>query len=116
MAFKLPKLLAWVDVPPYEGMQVEAWLNPTVEEYQPPAGVREPWDTEMFWQYGRVFQRLRVPAELTDDGEEMVIGLGSEQAVYDLWRMPGFDQAILPRALAAWSEQRHALLDEALKN
>ena len=115
MGFNLPQYTGWVDVPFYAGMEMECWLNPVKDDWEPPENP-EPWDNEYWYAYGRLFKRLRVPAGMTGDGEEQVIELGSAKAVYELTDTPGFDQGILPRVMAAWGEQREALLEAAQKN
>lgn len=116
MGFKLPELLGWIDIPVYEGMQMECWLNPVYDEYEPPEEDAEPWETTYQYSMGRLLRRLRVPADLTDSGEEEIIELGSARAVYDLLRTAGFDQSIPERALAAWSQQREELMTSEAKN
>ena len=116
MGFQLPKLTGWVNVPVYDGMEMECWLNPTYQgEYQRPENA-QPWESEIFWSYGQVFLRLRLPASMTDSGEEEILELGSAKAVWELWRTPGFDQSILPATLGEWSQSRHVLMKQALGN
>lgn len=115
MGFKLPEIVGWVDLPIYDGMRMECWLNPVKDDYEPPEDA-EPWESTFFRAYGNLFRRLLVPADVTDTGEEEIIELGSARAVWDLTETTGFDQSILPRAMGAWSDQREALLEAALKN
>jgi len=116
MEFKLPKLEDWVDVPAYPGMEMLCWLNPTDEQYEPPEEGRRPWDHELWWLYGRLFLRLKVPAEYNASGEEEIVELGSAEAVYELWGSPGFDKSILDHTMGAWGSQRRNLMLEAAKN
>jgi len=118
MKWKLPELKGWIDCAPYEGMQMECWLNPTTEDepYAPPKTDRQPWHHELWYMYGRIFLRLKVPAELAGADEDEIIELGSARAVYDLTKTPGFDQSILQHAMGEWGNRRHALMLEAEKN
>lgn len=115
MGFKLPKLTGWVSSPVYAGLEMECWLNPTAEEYQRPEKP-EAWESEYLWHLGRIFLRLRIPAALSDDGEEQVIELGNAKALWELQNAGGWDRSELERIFGAWAQQRHGLLENVSKN
>ena len=115
MGFKLPKLFGWVKVTCYPGMEMNCWLN-FVDDGKLEVIGKEPWELPWYEMLGSIYQRLKVPAEMTDSGEEEVIELGTAKAVYELERMPGFDKGLLRRILGYLGVQRDELLAEERKN
>ena len=117
MRFKLPKLTTDVDCEPigYPGLTVTFWLNPTGETYEPPQD-GEPWESAYWYGLGRTIERVTVPAEMTESGEEQVIEIPDGKALYELVDAPGFDYQIIIWSLNQYQEQRQARLQAELKN
>lgn len=114
MALKLPRLQTTIDCEPldYPGLEVVFWLNVTQpeQEWEPPE-MPQAWDTMWYHGLARMIERVVIPAEFTDDGEELVIELADAEAVWKLERMPGFDPAILPWAIREFQAERSKRLE-----
>jgi hypothetical protein len=117
MKFKLPRLYTNVDCEPigYPGLLVRFWLNPTGEHYEPPEN-GEAWESSYWYGLGRAIQSITIPAEMTEDGEDVVIDVPDGKALYELVDTPGFDYQIVIWALGQYQEQRQARLQAELKN
>ena len=115
MGFKLPVLETDVDCGPmgYSGLAFTFWLNATNPEEDwiapdkrdPPVEKPEPWDLLWYNNFASALVRVTIPPEFSDVDEEEVIEIPDAQAVYDLERMPGFEQALLLWALNQVTQQ-----------
>lgn len=117
MGFKLPRLTRDVDCEPlgYPGLVLVLWLNTDSQDWQPPQDA-QPWDRYGWWQVSRIVERVIVPGDYSEDGEEQVIELPDQKAVYDLSNADGFDPAILTWAIEAWRKHRTDWLQSELGN
>jgi len=126
MGFKLPELTTDVDCEPlgYPGLVFRFWLNATnpVEEWiapserEPPVQEPEPWDRLWYVGLARVLQCVIIPGAYTDSGEEEAIETPDAKAVYELERMPGFEQMTLHWAFNVLGEERQERLAAERKN
>ena len=128
MGFKLPRLETDVDCEPlgYPKLFLRFWLNPwnpeegeewaPPDERDPPVENPEPWDRAWYWSVARVLQCVIIPAKLSDTGKDEVIDIPDMKAVYDLERMPGFEQKMLNWALEVLQNERLERLKAARKN
>ena len=126
MGFKLPVLESDVDCAAmgYSGLVFTFWLNATnpeedwvpPDERDPPVANPEPWDLLWYNNFASALLRVTIPPEFNDAGEEEVIELPDAKAIYDLERMPGFEQALLIWALNQVSSQRLERVRAEVKN
>ena len=123
MGFRLPALVQAVDVgewqPRYAGIVLEVRLNPPVVRFEAEEAEgeeRKPWETAFYHGAAARLERLVVPAELTDSGQEEVVVLDSPEAVYRLEHRQDFDPGILAWILSEYPRLRNEYLEGALKN
>ena len=128
MGFKLPSLETDVDCEPlgYPGLVFRFWLNPwnpeedeewvPPDERDPPVEKPEPWDRLWYWSVTRVLQCVIIPAALSDTGKKETIDVPDMKAVYDLERMPRFEQKALNWALETLRVERNERFQVAVKN
>ena len=128
MGFKLPRLETDVDCEPlgYPKLLLRFWLNPwnpeeaeewvPPDERDPPVDEPEPWDRLWYWSIARVLQCVIIPGTFSDTGKDEEIDIPDMQAVYDLERMPGFEQKMLNWALETLQNERLERLKAARKN
>ena len=135
-AFNLPRLTAEVDCEPigYPGLLVHFWLNVTYDpdrvtdeawakqatEHKEATGEdpspREAWESDYYYAYGRIVDRVSFPAELTAGGEPLEIRVGSGKALYDLMCSGGFEQDIILWAATQYYRLKDARLRTESKN
>ena len=117
MGFKLPRLTTDIDCGPigYPGLKVRYWLNPTYEDYEPPADA-EPWESVWFYGLGRSIEAVTIPASMTDDGKGRTITIGNGKALHGLWTTPGFDQQIINWSFNQLGKQRQERREAEAKN
>ncbi len=120
MGFKLPELLADVDLGPlgYPGIVVTCWVNITApaEEWKPPDKPKE-WDRPFFVTYSRISRHIKVPGSYREDGADYEADLSTPQALYEFLEQSGWDQGLFQGAL--WSylvAHRQELYESARKN
>ena len=133
MGFRLPRLTTDVDCEPlgYPGLVFTFWLNPMPADQKawrdewiapadrdPPVAAEdlEPWDLPWLMTVAHVFDRITVPAEYTDSGEEEIIEIPDAKAVYDVFEMPDFEPKILNWALESLRVERNERFQVAAKN
>ena len=116
MAIKLPKLTTDVDCEPlgYPGMVVTFWLNPSVDDYEPPEEGGEPWDTPFYHSIGRVMLSVFIPKG--EDAPAQTLKLGTAKALYDLERDPGGDSQLIMWVIQQYSNARDERLQAELGN
>jgi len=117
MGFKWPRLLYELDCEPigYPGVVVEVVLNPEpLEEDRTYSGVQG--DSEWYHSQARFLERVVVPGEYRDDGENWEYEIPDAQALWALEREPGFDARILLWAVSQLAQLRYTARPDAVKN
>jgi hypothetical protein len=118
VALKLPRLCTDIDCGPigYPGLVVTLWLNPSIDEYTPPEKKREPWESEYYHSLARMFERVTLPGDYTEDGQERVIEVTDARALWELEHRPDFDPQILLWTASQYAQQRAERLRTEAKN
>lgn len=117
MGLLLPVLTRDVDCEPlgYPGIVLTLRLNVSEAEYQA-QGEQQPWDRYGYFWVSRIVERVFVPAQYTDTGEDLAFELPDAKAAYDLMHQDDFDSNILTWAVEAWRQKRLEWLQADVKN
>lgn len=135
-SLRLPRFTAEVDCGPigYPGLTVKFWINVTYDAAriadivwekqakrtaedtgQEPAE-RPKWDTDYYYNLGRIVEEVHIPAEFTADEQALTIPVRDGRDLHELMCRQGFEQMIILWASQGYYELKQKRLAEESKN
>lgn len=116
MGFKWPKLTHTLEnVAGYKGVRVEVVLNPDPLPEREYSGKGH--DTWTYHRWAQIIERIVIPGEYRDDGQEYVVDVdGDPKVVWELEQSDDFDTRILLLTMSDWGRARMTEAGEAEKN
>lgn len=116
MAFKWPDLLYTIaDAAGYPGVEVTVILNPVPVPEREYSG--EGWDSRWYHANARIFRRVLIPGDYTEDGQDQVFDIEGPEDLYNLERALEPDGArILLWSINHYARIRYEARPDAVKN